>query len=616
MTEREERKKQKAESVHLPFWGIPKIWRFIRPYSGIYFLLVAMMLLVGVIDILMPRFQEYAINHFIGGETLEGIWLFAGAYFLTLALQVTMNLVGIYQANRVEMYVGRDMKRACFNHLQTLSFSYFNRNSVGYLHSRVMSDTSRIGGVLAWDTVDGVWNLTYMLGASVVMLLMNWKLALCVLIIVPLLSIASAFFQGRLVFLNRKIRETNSQISGKFNDGIVGISSVRTLGIEDKVADEFRETTEQMRRYSDRAGHFRALFRTVISGAASVALALVLWRGGLIALTAEDLGAVAMLSVFMTYAQGMMEPVQWLVNAISDLITVQVNIERTSKLLETESDVTDRPEVIEKYGDVFSPKRENWESIRGDVTFADVSFRYPDGNEYVLEHFNLDVPAGTTVAIVGETGAGKSTLVNLVCRFYEPTAGKILIDGWDVRDRAQIWLHSQIGYVLQTPHLFSGSVAENLRYGNTEATEEEMWQALRLISADKVVERMGQGLQSDVGEGGDSLSTGEKQLLSFARVLLADPRIFVLDEATSSVDSETERLIQNATETVMRGRTSFVIAHRLSTIRNADVILAVRGGKIVESGTHDALMAQKGYYYTLYTRQFEDEQTKKTLDNA
>ncbi len=616
MTEREEQKKQKAESVHLPFWGIPKIWRFIRPYSGIYFLLVAMMLLVGVIDILMPRFQEYAINHFIGGETLEGIWLFAGAYFLTLALQVTMNLVGIYQANRVEMYVGRDMKRACFNHLQTLSFSYFNRNSVGYLHSRVMSDTSRIGGVLAWDTVDGVWNLTYMLGASVVMLLMNWKLALCVLIIVPLLSIVSAFFQGRLVFLNRKIRETNSQISGKFNDGIVGISSVRTLGIEDKVADEFRETTEQMRRYSDRAGHFRALFRTVISGAASVALALVLWRGGLIALTAEDLGAVAMLSVFMTYAQGMMEPVQWLVNAISDLITVQVNIERTSKLLETESDVTDRPEVIEKYGDVFSPKRENWESIRGDVTFADVSFRYPDGNEYVLEHFNLDVPAGTTVAIVGETGAGKSTLVNLVCRFYEPTAGKILIDGCDVRDRAQIWLHSQIGYVLQTPHLFSGSVAENLRYGNTEATEEEMWQALHLISADKVVERMGQGLQSDVGEGGDSLSTGEKQLLSFARVLLADPRIFVLDEATSSVDSETERLIQNATETVMRGRTSFVIAHRLSTIRNADVILAVRGGKIVESGTHDALMAQKGYYYTLYTRQFEDEQTKKTLDNA
>ena len=382
------------------------------------------------------------------------------------------------------------------------------------------------------------------------------------------------------------------------------------------MADEFRETTEQMRRYSDRAGHFRALFRTVISGAASVALALVLWRGGLIALTAEDLGAVAMLSVFMTYAQGMMEPVQWLVNAISDLITVQVNIERTSKLLETESDVTDRPEVIEKYGDVFSPKRENWESIRGDVTFADVSFRYPDGNEYVLEHFNLDVPAGTTVAIVGETGAGKSTLVNLVCRFYEPTAGKILIDGCDVRDRAQIWLHSQIGYVLQTPHLFSGSVAENLRYGNTEATEEEMWQALHLISADKVVERMGQGLQSDVGEGGDSLSTGEKQLLSFARVLLADPRIFVLDEATSSVDSETERLIQNATETVMRGRTSFVIAHRLSTIRNADVILAVRGGKIVESGTHDALMAQKGYYYTLYTRQFEDEQTKKTLDNA
>ncbi len=607
--------KSSAEHPHLPFFGIPKIGRFIRPYAGIYALLIIMMLLVGLVDILLPRFQEYAIEHFIGKETLDGILPFAVAYLVTLLLQVTMNLIGIYQANRIEMYVSRDMRRACFNHLQTLSFSYFNRNSVGYLHARVMSDTSRIGGVLAWDTTDGVWNLTYMIGASVVMLIMNWRLALCVLILVPFLALSAAFFQGRLVFLNRKIRETNSQISGKFNDGIVGITSVRTLAIEDRIEAEFKDTTEQMQRYSDRAGHFRALFRTVISGAASLALALVLWKGGLIAVNAQTLEAVATLSVFMTYAQGMMEPVQWLVNAISDLITVQVNIERTARLLETESDVSDRPEVIEKYGDIFSPKKENWESIQGDITFSDISFRYPDGDDYVLRHFQLHVPAGQTVAIVGETGAGKSTLVNLVCRFYEPTEGQILIDGRDARDRAQIWLHSQIGYVLQTPHLFSGSVAENLRYGNTEATEEEMWDALRLICADKVVERMGNGLQSDVGEGGDSLSTGEKQLLSFARVLLANPRILILDEATSSVDSETERLIQNATETVMKGRTSFVIAHRLSTIRNADVILAVRNGIIAEQGTHEELMRKKGYYYALYTRRFEDEQTKQALEH-
>jgi ATP-binding cassette subfamily B protein len=289
-------------------------------------------------------------------------------------------------------------------------------------------------------------------------------------------------------------------------------------------------------------------------------------------------------------------------------------MERVSKILETKSDVPDSPEVVEKYGDTFSPKKENWEPLHGDITFEDVSFMYPDGNEWVLEHFDLHVPKGTNVAIVGETGAGKSTLVNLVCRFYDPTKGRVLIDGRDAKERSQLWLHSSLGYVLQTPHLFSGSVAENLRYGNPNATEAEMEAVLREIDAWRIVERMGKGLASDVGEGGDLLSTGEKQLLSFARVMLANPSILVLDEATSSVDSHTEQLIQRATERVSKGRTCFMIAHRLSTIRSADIILAVKDGKIIERGSHAELMAQKGYYYRLYTRQYEDEQTSIVLD--
>ncbi|MBQ7370455.1 MAG: ATP-binding cassette domain-containing protein, partial [Blautia sp.] len=251
-------------------------------------------------------------------------------------------------------------------------------------------------------------------------------------------------------------------------------------------------------------------------------------------------------------------------------------------------------------------KRENWELLHGDVEFEDVSFQYPDGEELVLDHFQLKVPQGTNVAIVGETGAGKSTLVNLVCRFYEPTQGRVLIDGRDAKERSQLWLHSNIGYVLQTPHLFSGSVRDNLRYGNPSASDEEILQALHLVSADMVLEKMGAGLDSEVGEGGGLLSTGEKQLLSFARALLADPRILVLDEATSSVDTVTEKMIQDAIQTVIRGRTSFVIAHRLSTIVNADVILAVQDGKIVEQGQHGELMRKKGYYYELYTRQYEN----------
>lgn len=330
----------------------------------------------------------------------------------------------------------------------------------------------------------------------------------------------------------------------------------------------------------------------------------------------EGVMEIGTLSVFMTYALGMMEPVQWIVRSISDLITVQVNVERFSTLMETRSDVRDTKEVEEKYGDSFEPKKENWEPLYGDITFDDVSFKYPDGEEYVLEHFNLHVPQGTNVAIVGETGAGKSTLVNLVCRFFEPTSGRLLIDGTDARERSQLWLHSNIGYVLQTPHLFSGTVLENLRYGNPDATMEQIEAAVKSVSADEVIARMEKGYDSDVGEGGDLLSTGEKQLISFARAVLADPRIFVLDEATSSIDTVTEKKIQEAIRHLMKGRTSFVIAHRLSTIRQADLILVIRDGKIVERGTHSELIGRQGEYYRLYTRQYQEDAAERVFEGA
>ena len=376
----------------------------------------------------------------------------------------------------------------------------------------------------------------------------------------------------------------------------------------------FNWTSGEMERVSVRGTHYRAMFASMISFASSTALALVLWQGGII--TREGVMEIGMLSVFMSYALGLMEPVQWVVQCISDFITVQVNVERFSTLMETQSDVKDSQEVQEKYGDCFEPKKENWEPLHGDITFEDVSFKYPDGEDYVLEHFNLHIPQGTNVAIVGETGAGKSTLVNLVCRFFEPTKGRILIDGVDARERSQLWLHSNIGYVLQTPHLFSGSVLENLRYGNPDATMEQIEAAVKSVSAQDIIARMDKGYESDVGECGDLLSTGEKQLISFARAILADPRIFVLDEATSSIDTVTEKKIQDAIEHLMEGRTSFVIAHRLSTIRQADLILVIRDGKIVERGTHRELIAQKGEYYGLYTKQYQEEAIQHAMAAA
>ena len=603
--------KEKQEYVSLPYFGIPKLLPYLKPYRWNLLAMVFFGLLTSSIDIIVPLFQQYALNNFIALGQLNGLTMFIIAYLLVLTSQIFFNLISTYQCGKVEMYVGRDMKKASFDHLQTLSFSYFNQNSVGYVHARVMSDTSRVGGMVSWGVMDSVWNMTYLIGGIIVMLSLNWKLALMVLVIIPIIALATTYFQKIMVVLNRKIREINSRITGNFNEGITGAKTTKTLVVEEKMERGFNDTSDEMYKTSIRASHYRFLLSSIISFASWVALALVLWRGGII--TMDGVMQLGTLSVFCTYALNMVEPVQWIIRAFSDLINVQVNVERFTRLMETESDVADTPEVIEKYGDAFEPKRENWEPLHGDIEFRDVSFKYPDGDEYILEHFNLKVPQGTNVAIVGETGAGKSTLVNLVCRFFEPTSGQILIDGRDARERSQLWLHSNIGYVLQTPHLFSGSVKENLLYGRPDATMEEIEAAVKSVSADGVIARMEKGYDSDVGEGGDLLSTGEKQLLSFARAILANPRIFVLDEATSSIDTVTERLIQNAIESLMKGRTSFVIAHRLSTIRQADVILVVKDGKIIESGKHDDLIKAKGYYYNLYTRQFQEESIKAIL---
>ena len=595
------------------WFGIPKLFPYLKGYGRLVLVdMVALGFIGSAMDAVIPLFQQYAIDHFIANETLAGLGGFLALYILVMIVQTATNCISAFAACKAEMYIGRDLKRVCFNHLQTLSFSYFNQNSVGYIHARVMSDTDKIATILAWGLMEAVWYVAYLALAIVMMFALNWKLALCVMAIVPVLAISSVYFQKKLVFHHRRVREQNSKITSGFNEGITGAKTTKTLVIEEKMEQEFRGLTGEMKRESVREMHFRSLFMSTTAFAASAALAIVLWQGGI--LTMRGVVLIGTLSVFMNYAQGMMEPIQWLVQVFSNLVNVQVNIERVTALMNTQSDVRDTPEVEAKYGDAFKPKRENWEPLYGDISFRDVTFRYPDGEENVLEHFNLEVPQGTRVAIVGETGAGKSTLVNLVCRFFEPTEGQVLIDGRDARERSQLWLHSNIGYVLQTPHLFSGSVLENLRYGNEHATMEQIEAAVRAVSADEIIARLPEGYESDVGEGGNSLSTGEKQLLSFARALLADPRIFVLDEATSSVDTVTERLIQNAIEKVMAGRTSFIIAHRLSTIRRADVILVVHGGRIVESGSHRELMAAKGAYWQLYTRQYREEQTRSIME--
>lgn len=588
-----------------------KMLPFFRPYRRYFAITMGLNILLAGIDVIVPLFQSYAIDRFITADTLSGLGVFAAVYAAVILLQTCSVYWSVRAATIIEMNVGKDLKWAQFEHLQTLSFSYYNTTPVGYIHARVMSDTLRIASMVAWGLVDMFWAFLYVISVFVIMFMLNARLALIILVIVPCIAVLTVYFQNKILHWNRKVRKINSQITSAYNEGITGVRTSKSMVIERDNEEAFFKRTDEMRRAASRSAKLNAVYIPTILLFSSAAAAIVLAKGGY--MVRDEIMRLGTLSVFISYAVIIFEPIQQLARLLAELISCQANIERVMDLLEQESNVVDKEEVTEKYGDAFHPKKENWEKIKGDIVFEDVSFMYPDGKEYVLEHFNLHVPAGMNVAIVGETGAGKSTLVNLAGRFFEPTKGRILIDGADYRERSQLWLHSQIGYVLQNPHLFSGTVRENIRYGRLDATDEEIEEAARSVSADEVVRKLEHGYDSDVGESGGRLSTGEKQLISFARAILADPSIFVLDEATSSIDTKTEQLIQQATNRLLKGHTSFIIAHRLSTIRQADLILVVKDGKIIERGTHGELLKAGGYYHDLYSKQFEEEASMRVF---
>lgn len=591
-----------------------KMLPFFKPYKKFFVITIGLNLILAGIDVLVPLFQSYAIDNFIAVNTLKGLGIFAAVYIAMIVIQAVSVYVSVHAATSIEMNVGKDLKKAQFEHLQTLSFSYYNTTPVGYIHARVMSDTLKIAGMIAWGLVDMFWAFIYVISVFVIMFMLNWKLALIIMLIIPFIAVLTVYFQNKILRWNRKVRRINSQITSAYNEGITGVRTSKSMVIEEDNQKNFYSITGNMEQAANRSARLNAIYIPTILFFSSVAAAIVLARGGY--MVQSQIMQLGTLSVFISYAVIIFEPIQQLARLLADLVSCQASIERIMDLLEQQPNVTDSREVTEKYGDMFHPKKENWEKIQGDIVFEDVSFRYPDGKEYVLEHFNLHVPAGMNVAIVGETGAGKSTLVNLLGRFFEPTKGRILIDGKDYRERSQLWLHSQIGYVLQNPHLFSGTLYENIRYGRLDATDEEIREAARKVSADVVAGKLEKGYESDVGESGGMLSTGEKQLISFARAILANPSIFVLDEATSSIDTQTEQLIQEATNNLLKGHTSFVIAHRLSTIRQADLILVVKNGKIIEQGTHRELLREKGYYYDLYSRQFEEESAMQILESV
>ena len=596
------------------------LWKKILHYAKDYYrdlarLGICMGITAGC-DVVFPLLTSYAIDHFIpnlnhpGGT--EGLPAFIVAYLLLLAVQVYSIFRFLYLGGKVETGVCYTIRRMGFRKLQELPFSYYDRMPVGYLMSRMTSDAQRLAETIGWSLLDLCYGVVMILAASVTMFLLDWKMTLAVLLVVPPLAVISWWFQQRILKSYRAVRKTNSQITGAFNEGIMGAKTTKTLVREEMNAEEFTKLTHEMKRSSVRAASLSAVYLPIVVSLGSLATAYALWQGGQSVLVGGM--TLGVLQVFVNYTVQFFQPIRDIAATFAEMQSAQAAAERVMTLLETQPDIVDSPEVEAKFGDNFHPKKENWPALKGDVEFCHVDFQYKEG-EKVLSDFNLKVRAGETIALVGPTGAGKSTVVNLVCRFYEPTAGEIKIDGVNYKERSQLWLESNLGYVLQEPRLFSGTIRDNIRYARLDATDAEVEAAARLVNAEPFILKMDKGYDADVGEGGSRLSTGEKQLISFARAILADPRIFVLDEATSSVDTQTEQIIQQAISRVLTGRTSFIIAHRLSTIRTADRSLVIDGGKIKEMGTHQELLRLKGAYYNLYTNQFQEEQAMELLGN-
>lgn len=598
------------------------LWKKILRYAKEYHKdLIKLMIVMGVTagcDVLFPLMTSYAIDHFIPTEThaaeTGNLPLFIVAYVALLAIQVASIYYFLYLGGKVEVGTCYTIRKQAFRKLQELPFSYYDRMPVGYLMSRMTSDTQRLSETIGWSLLDLAWGAVMIVAASVAMFLNNARLTLMVLLVVPPLALISWWFQQKILKSYRAVRKTNSKITGAFNEGIMGAKTTKTLVLEDRNMEEFTVLTRDMKKSSVRAASLSAMYLPIVVSLGSLATAYALWKGG------QQVGLIGgmtlgVFQLFVNYTMQFFEPIRNIANVFAEMQSAQAAAERVLTLLETEPDIEDTPEVEAVFGDNFHPKKENWPAIRGDVEFCHVDFQYKEG-EKVLTDFNLKVKAGETVALVGPTGAGKSTVVNLICRFYEPTAGEIKIDGVNYKERSQLWLQSSLGYVLQEPRLFSGSIRDNIRYARLDASDEEVEAAARMVNAEGFILKMEKGYDTDVGEGGSRLSTGEKQLISFARAILADPRIFVLDEATSSVDTQTEQMIQRAIQKVLSGRTSFIIAHRLSTIRTADRILVIDDGQIKEMGTHQELLRKKGAYYNLYTNQFQEDMAMEILRKA
>lgn len=583
----------------------PKLWLEVLkqalPYKQLLLIITAQMVLMAGMDAMLPLFTRFAIDKMIIPKDTSGLLGFCLLYLLLLLAGFVNVLLFIHFTGKVETGMNYDMRKKCFAKLQSMQIGYYDRTPTGWLVARITSDISRLGDIVAWGIVDMAWGVAMVFWVLGITLMMNWRLAIIIILLIPVMTYIGILFQKRMLKSYRLVRKLNSRITHSFGEGIHGAKTTKTLVREDAILGEFKEVNNDMYRHSVKAAVLSALFMPLILMLSSTGLGLILWLGGLTTLKGGM--TVGALMAFIEYITHMFEPISNVARLFAEMQNGQAAAERVFTLMELQ------PEIISSV-----PWDENWakKKMQGRISLENIDFAYKDGQP-VFQNFSLDITPGESIALVGETGTGKTTLVNLICRFYEPQNGVIRIDGHDYRKLPLEWIHSQLGYVQQIPHLFQGSIRENIRYGRLDASDTEVYAAAKAVFADDFIQRLPGTYDYLVGEAGNLLSTGQKQLIAFARVVLANPRLLILDEATASIDTETEGLVQEAMHKLLANRTGIIVAHRLSTIRNVDRILLMHLGKVLEQGTHHQLMQNKGRYYKLYMNQFMQETADSEL---